>query len=1716
MNHSSPDLDYPLEAGIMDDHEEGNPGFDFGDNASEVNDIERDIASVSLVTVCFSVLHRILQAGKRIPPWLLWLLFIVESAQTVSLAFSATRGLTPLYETTSQFVSIARTFFWVQLPQPYLLLTSVAVCMCLLCVLPVMIAMSFYRVSAALKPSRTVMVILFATVVVCQHAFALPLLSVFFNLVLRSSLLTQSDTIASTVLFCLSAVTAVIIGLLTSLLVFEKRVSSKNPFAMSRSLHEIVVFVARIGILCLETFVSSTSLWLFLSIWLALLPCYLTCSSFPFHNPTANIIRSGSLLFLSSFMATAFVGEAVNGGNYQSDALFFVFVALIPLSFAFSALFWKRRIAVLRIQIRKDRWLRELIVADDYLQKDGDHDTRDDPLETQGTATAIAQLSRKSAWMNSQNVDFALRFLITEFLTMDSSSALDDGQYSPRRAANSRNRVYPGSLDVSINPDAALKTVNIREIKNLVDVLFGMLRATDPENVFLYLEPAFLLADVLDRENLPMSLRSEIRHRIRFLSRESERMGLGIDRAFQPFLLRQLASETFTADDSEDNAAVVTRAVVAVQKRQNQVRAAYARFWKVVLNPHSTESMVTESVAVLEQLEHDTERMFRGLCLEYSQSTQVLRAYARFLIEIRCDRSEAQQLLDIATQIEESRTEKVQSSNCLERPTYSRLKNVDQETASQAPSSGTSSSAGGLSVSRVTERPATHARRLRIFAVITWITLLVFLSVIFGISYKAMLELRTINDILRVAQEVESGGQLLCRHLHSSISNAPVYLPVIDNEVARLNDKLAVLADGLSFAHATVQHQWYEEPFSLQLVNGISGNTTLRYGSLWTAFSWMNQFAKQYTAMARSSAAIHIQTSKLFSYPAYVDVSLNMPRTVLHHSLTMMQSYQREEEEKLYQQAVVIEATIVGVLAFLPLFILPLLLAILLIRFRRDRLACIMLFEEVPKSTIRQCLDASISGSTIAAITASAVNPTNGMPVSTNNAASLGTFRNSKTEPVLPPKEIADHRGMAKQSITAPAKDSVLPLQNAVSMASSAVRSLRRPSVIGVVLAHMMILLLLFAAASIGVFLTEYLTWEKMQFDPAEIVFSGRIESFFAQSFSFALTIRNAEYSFNNFSQITSELQQAVDNTEEAYRAIRYGNPAHNLPGIANGRTFFLNLLYGKSCPDSTSLSCDGMEQVLYSVTTRLRAFSESWMQNSTFANGLLDAALSDFENFLRPKLNTFSVEMAFENYPVMVRNTAIAIGVYVGGVILLTVVFVFCIVPACNRLYRERKRLDSLLVLLPRRVILRSDDLRGYLVDGDDLLDKQKEGGAQSAFEDDALGQQKVERNAKLMRQRDEVMQVSFFEEAPDAMVEISDTMFIIRANKTALALFGLPSAQLLGQHVSILVQNRDVTDRIQRSILSVLSQSQTGAAAEMIATKHVANSDNASANRSRVRTIVLQPEEVTYIRGNDSLSEMTITLTTVIAASRTTSSFHKTVSQITLYLRDTTVEKQKSALIQSEKAKSEGLLLNILPRSVAYRLSKGETDIADFFESVTILFLDLSGFTAMSSQMTPQEVVSMLNDIFSGMDEIAVKHGVERIKLIGDAFLAVCGLPEKRPDHARTMLLAAMEFVDHIRNVNQKKGTNIDFRIGVSSGPVIAGVIGSVKFAYDIWGDSVNTASRMESTAPLGRIQVSRATYELTYKFFDFEERGLVQVKGKGEMVTYLLTGLKELSLQ
>ena len=206
-------------------------------------------------------------------------------------------------------------------------------------------------------------------------------------------------------------------------------------------------------------------------------------------------------------------------------------------------------------------------------------------------------------------------------------------------------------------------------------------------------------------------------------------------------------------------------------------------------------------------------------------------------------------------------------------------------------------------------------------------------------------------------------------------------------------------------------------------------------------------------------------------------------------------------------------------------------------------------------------------------------------------------------------------------------------------------------------------------------------------------------------------------------------------------------------------------------------------------------------------------------------------------------------------------------------------------------------------------------------------------------------------------------------------------------------------------------------------------------------------------------------------------------------------------------ERARSEGLLLNILPAAIAARLKDSREPIADHSDNVTVLFADIVGFTPLAARKQPAELVALLDRVFTDFDALARQHGLEKIKTIGDAYMAVAGLPEAQPDHALRAARMAVAMVTALRRTAADTGEPLHLRVGLHSGPVVAGVIGRSKFSYDLWGDTVNTASRMEATGVMDRVQCSAATAAAVGHAWALESRGAIEVKGKGTMETFLL---------
>ena len=205
----------------------------------------------------------------------------------------------------------------------------------------------------------------------------------------------------------------------------------------------------------------------------------------------------------------------------------------------------------------------------------------------------------------------------------------------------------------------------------------------------------------------------------------------------------------------------------------------------------------------------------------------------------------------------------------------------------------------------------------------------------------------------------------------------------------------------------------------------------------------------------------------------------------------------------------------------------------------------------------------------------------------------------------------------------------------------------------------------------------------------------------------------------------------------------------------------------------------------------------------------------------------------------------------------------------------------------------------------------------------------------------------------------------------------------------------------------------------------------------------------------------------------------------------------------------RSEELLLNVLPEPIAARLKRGQEPIADHYDDISVLFADLAGFTVRSAHETPAATVAVLNEVFSVFDDLVRRYGLEKIRTIGDSYMVAAGAPVARPDHLSAICEMALDLQRAVERLNRDKDWDLSFRVGINCGPAVAGIVGRQKFHYDVWGDTVNLASRMESHGLPDRIQVTEAVYERLKSEFVFERRGFIEVKGKGSTLTYLLIG-------
>ncbi|EFC49440.1 predicted protein [Naegleria gruberi] len=515
-----------------------------------------------------------------------------------------------------------------------------------------------------------------------------------------------------------------------------------------------------------------------------------------------------------------------------------------------------------------------------------------------------------------------------------------------------------------------------------------------------------------------------------------------------------------------------------------------------------------------------------------------------------------------------------------------------------------------------------------------------------------------------------------------------------------------------------------------------------------------------------------------------------------------------------------------------------------------------------------------------------------------------------------------------------------------------------------------------------------------------------------------------------------------------------YWNNLQYESSFTSSSTEVTAILESTNCTNTTYYSCSSINDLIVDFSTASNTFSEDVYFSNYKLIDLYKTMLTtdDKCNILLQKfLNLFT----FYSSSMSVPNLIITILFSVFGFIILAILG-YLTYGLIQNIWDQSNQLRSLLNYLPIEAMESNEELKQFAL-FNNLPSKLRISKKQTNEEEGSGGDGKVR---------------AILNAAVDGAILCNSQGDIELFNPVAQKMFGMTNSDVLGEKL----------------------------------TKLFDPSDN---NRQRLETIIQQMVNATQPFGETLELECYRKNGTKFPSKVNlfVSIFNKK-PVISCFIKDFTPEKKQNMLLAEEKKKSEQLLLNIMPESVASKLKGGETFIAEKFNDVTVFFSDMVGFTRISSGMNPSELVLMLNAIVNGFDLLTEKYNLEKIKTIGDAYFCVGGIDlNAQSDHPERSLRFAIDTLQVIKEYNCSENTNVNIRVGLHTGPVVAGVIGIKKFAYDLWGDTINTASRMESTGEPGRIQISRTTYERVHDLgMEFEERK-IDVKGKGLCQTYLL---------
>ena len=542
--------------------------------------------------------------------------------------------------------------------------------------------------------------------------------------------------------------------------------------------------------------------------------------------------------------------------------------------------------------------------------------------------------------------------------------------------------------------------------------------------------------------------------------------------------------------------------------------------------------------------------------------------------------------------------------------------------------------------------------------------------------------------------------------------------------------------------------------------------------------------------------------------------------------------------------------------------------------------------------------------------------------------------------------------------------------------------------------------------------------------------------------------ILSDEFPFRTPEQLRTSLDQTATNLRAYHQAVKFGDSSLGIPASVGQDPEQDRLIYRRRCDDLSSITCLSLDATVSRYIELIRRVTS--IPQSSISLGFSTIQEIEFlqENHLTPLLRESKL-LYFESAAPVITLARTQVQVFLGlGLAVIILSYLLVMHSQLLGLGNEIARTRKMLLMLPMKAIHDQPQIHAFLTRG--------------------VNSESADVETSLLESEERTQSV--LAATTDACFVLNEEGLIELANNTAERMLMKSQGQVAGKHIADLLAARD-------------SQAMYSALEGLRHTKKIKEKVALEANAVRSDGSVF-PVQVSLCMGQVRGKFL-----------------------FSVFVRDNTVEKLQKKLLEEEKQHSETLLLNILPRSIATRLKNGEHPIADGFEAVTVVFIDMVGFTTMSSGLAPAELVKFLNEFFSIFDELASLHHIEKIKTIGDCFMGVGGLFDRHHDHAQAVVQFGLDIHHCVEAIRKRSGFDISVRVGINTGPVVAGVIGYSKYAFDLWGDAVNVASRMESNSLPGRVQISRSTYERVYNDFECEERGEMEIKGKGAMLTYLV---------